>query len=180
MCPLCVRIHVFGGVLYICKRCKHAVPHCKHGMQTDFCLHANSAGRAMTPPNDRTRAYDWRCDRCRAVNVESDVVCWYCNAAFLDGSTPVDDDVFVPKSAWRNEDVIAEVAAEIVAVYSGRGLTAVRRTIARLSEAYGEYLVKANRRPKQRTGRLWRWSAQPWVLTRTFLLDGSRAIAACT
>jgi hypothetical protein len=101
-----------------------------------------------------TTAYEWRCGCCCATNTEQDELCWYCNSSFLDGAAIVSDNEHVPRAMWRDVDVIAEVAAEIAAVYHRHGLAAARRIVERLSEAYGEYLVKANRRPKQRTGRL--------------------------
>jgi hypothetical protein len=61
----------------------------------------------MTSPNDRAHAYDWRCDHCRARNVESDPVCWYCGAGFLDEPP---DDARVTMAAVTAGDIAAEIS----------------------------------------------------------------------
>jgi hypothetical protein len=84
--------------------------------------------------------YEWKCDRCCAVNVESDPVCWWCNAHFID--EPL-GDVFVPKSAARRDEDIVDAIVDHM-MFGTRHITrlsALHAVTRGLVDHYGQQLT---------------------------------------
>jgi hypothetical protein len=94
---------------------------------------------ATRPLSDHVRAYEWRCDGCSAINVESDARCWFCDWG-MDGEEPDDD---APRSAARRDTDIVDAIVETL-TFDTRHISrpaALHAVTRRLAEQYGRQLT---------------------------------------
>jgi hypothetical protein len=89
--------------------------------------------------------YEWKCDRCRGRNTETDAVCWFCGTGFVDGVEPVDDTVFVPLSARRDEDIVDAIVDWMHGDMRYVDAFSIPRVLEGLRERYGRLVDKARR-----------------------------------